>query len=162
MIQISRAVTEYIASHLSAASGLNATLSVLRRADPHSAAEIRSFLSRNVSAELLEKANQAAYPTVLVYCEKLNNTLKEKFRTFSGSARMTVEVRNSDDRLEVLDRTTLVYTDAVCALLSNMRGSWTENMMYAGGYEVTYSAVKAGGKHFVQSTKITFDVDVSQ
>ena len=75
---------------------------------------------------------------------------------------MTVEVRNSDDRLEVLDRTTLVYTDAVCALLSNMRGSWTENMMYAGGYEVTYSAVKAGGKHFVQSTKITFDVDVSQ
>lgn len=162
MVQISRTITEYLAAHLSATNGLNATLGALRVADPHSPGDIRSFLSRNVTAELLEKANQASYPSVLVYCEKLSNTLREKFRTFSGTARMTVEVRHSEDRVEALDRATLVYTDAICVLLSNMRGSWTENLMYAGGYEVIYSPVKAGGKHFVQSSKITFEVDVSQ
>lgn len=161
MIGISKEVTEYVASHLSAKGGINSELSALRRADPHSPADIRSFLSRNVAAELLEKTNQATYPSVLVYCEKLSNALQEKFRAFSGSARMSIEIRASDDRLEVLDRMTLVYTDAVCALLSSMRGMWTDKLMYNGGYEVTYQAVKTGGKHFMQATKITFDVDVS-
>lgn len=162
MIQISRTITEYVATHLSANTGLNAMLGALRVADAHSPGDIRSFISRNVAGELLEKANQASYPSVLVYCEKLNNTLREKFRVFSGTARMTVEVRHSEDRVEALDRATSLYTDVICAMLSNMRGPWTENLMYAGGYEVTYSAVKVGGKHFVQSSKITFEVDVSQ
>ncbi len=162
MVQISRTVTEYIAAHFSATNGLNAMLAALRVADPHSPGDIRSFISRNVPGDLLEKANQVSYPTVLVYCEKLSNTLREKFRVFSGTARMTVEIRHSEDRVEALDRATLVYTDAICALLSNMRGTWTANLMYAGGYEVTYQPVKAGGKHFVQSSKVTFEVDVSQ
>lgn len=161
MIEISKTITEYVALHLSAAHGLNSTLLLLRQTDSHSPVDIRSFITRNVSAELLEKANQAAYPSMLIYCEKLTNNLEEKFRTFSGRARMTLEIRNSDDRLEVLDRGTLVYADAVCAQLSSMRGTWTDNLMYNGGYEVTYQPVKPGGKHFVQTAKITFEVDVS-
>jgi hypothetical protein len=58
--------------------------------------------AQNVSAELVEKANLVHYPAVQVYCEKLVNDLREKFRSFSGTAQMAIEIRHSQDRLEGL------------------------------------------------------------
>jgi len=162
MGQISQEVTAYVLGQMSGKHGLNAGLCALRKTDPQAPAEVRSFLGRNVAGELMEKANQAHYPSVLVYCEKLSNTLREKFRTFSGTARITIEVRNSSDRLENLDRSSLIYADTVCGVLETMRGPWTDGLMYAGGYEVSYSPVKTGGRHFTQSTKVSFEVDVSE
>ena len=161
MIHIGRTVTEQVLRLLSGHSGVNASLDELAKTSEHVPAHIRSFLGMNVSPELLEKANQAQYPAVLVYCERLNNTLEEKFRTFAGQARVTVEIRNSEDRIEGVNRGSSIYADLICELLEKARGQWSDFFWFGGKYEVTYQAVKAGGKQFGQSTKVTFEVDVS-
>ena len=119
------------------------------------------LVARNVSAELAEKSTGVAYPAFFVYCEKLSNTLREKFRTFSGTARMTVEARASQDRLEGLEDRLHVYVDAVTNLLDASRGDWGQGMFYTGGYEVSFGAVKHGGKNFLQTAKVVFEIEIS-
>ena len=77
------------------------------------------------------------YPSLNVYCEKIANTLKEKFRSFSGSVQMTIEVRHSQDRLDGLQDALELYVDSVTQVLDAERGDWGSGMFYAGGYEVT-------------------------
>jgi len=116
---------------------------------------------RNVAAELAEKSAGAQYPAFLVYCEKLTNELREKFRTFSGTARMAIEARASQERLEGLEDRLHVYVDAVTSLLDGSRGDWGQGMFYTGGYEVTFGAAKNGGRNFLQTAKIVFEVEIS-
>ena len=79
-------------------------------------------MAQNASADISEKAGHAHYPALLVYCDKMSNTLKEKFRRFSGKAHMVVEVRHSQDRLDTIEANLQMYVDAVCALLDDSRG----------------------------------------
>lgn len=160
MAIIGQTVTDLLAGRLQSSTGINASLAGLRRPGTHSPADIKLFTGRNVGSELMEKSNQALYPALLIYCEKLSNTLIEKFRLFSGIARMVVELRNSEDRLEALD-STLIYTDVICSALDSLRGEWTTGVSYGGGYEVVFSPVRLGGRHFLQSARISFDVNVS-
>lgn len=102
------------------------------------------------------------YPIVTVYCEKITNVLREKFRTFSGTARLAMEVRVSQDRLDDIQRRLHLYVDAVTGVLERNRGDWGQGMFYAGGYEVGFGVVKHGGKNFVQSAKVSFDVEISR
>jgi hypothetical protein len=55
-----------------------------------------------------------------------------------------------------------LYVDAVTRVLDRSRGDWSEGMYYTGGYEVTFGAVKRGGKNFVQTAKVAFEVGVSR
>src|SRR5450755_3244866 len=119
-------------------------------------------LGRNVSPEIAEKSTGAVYPIFLVYCDKVNNALREKFRTFSGTARMTVEVRASQDRLEMLEQRLGVYVDAVTAVLDANRGDWGLGMFYTGGYDIALAPVRHGGRNFLQIAKVSFDVQVSR
>ena len=119
-------------------------------------------LPRNAPADVAERSLQAQYPTVLVYCDKVSNLLTEKFRSFSGKVHITVEVRQSQDRLEEIDRNSQLYCDAVCQLLDSARGNWGHGAFYTGGYEASFGAVKQGGRNFIQSTKIGFEVQVSK
>ena len=119
-------------------------------------------LGRNVSPEIAEKSTGAVYPTFHVYCDKVNNALREKFRTFSGTARMTVEVRASQDRLEMLEQRLGVYVDAVTAVLDGKRGDWGLGMFYTGGYDIAIAPVRHGGRNFLQVAKVSFDVQVSR
>jgi len=119
-------------------------------------------VARNVSAEIAEKSTGAVYPTFHVYCDKVNNLLREKFRTFSGTARMTVEVRASQDRLEILEQRLGVYVDAVTAVLDGNRGDWGLGMFYTGGYDIAIAPVRHGGRNFLQIAKVSFDVQVSR
>lgn len=96
-----------------------------------------------------------------MYCEKLVNALTEKSRSFSGAARMVVEVRHSHDRLENLQNALELYADAIAETLSASRGAWSSGMYYAGGYEVSFSAVKHGGRNFIQTAKIALEIGVS-
>ncbi len=118
-------------------------------------------LVRNVTAELAEKTAGVTYPAFYVYCEKLTNALREKFRTFSGTARLVIEARASQDRLEGLEDRLHVYVDAVTSLLDANRGDWGQGMFYTGGYEVSFGAVKHGGKNFLQAAKVAFEVEIS-
>jgi hypothetical protein len=96
-----------------------------------------------------------------VYCERVSNLLREKYRRFSGTVRMAIEIRDSRDRIEGLEDEVRYYADAVAQVLDSNRGDWGDGVFYPGGYEVTFGPVKQGGKNFLQSAKATFDLEVS-
>ena len=147
----------------SSTDGVNIRIGAIEQADASlTAPGIRSIVALNASVEIGEKTGHAHYPALLVYCDKLANTLKEKFRQFSGKAHMVVEVRCSQDRLEGLESATQMYVDAVCALLDDSRGDWGSGSFYAGGYDVSYEPVGRGGKNFLQRARVGFDIEVSK
>jgi hypothetical protein len=163
MAWVGSTVTAKVLGLLSAPPGLNSNLATLAEAEnlsfpPVAAAQL---LAQNVPAELAERSTDVKYPAVNIYCEKIVNQLVEKFRTFSGKAVMTIEVRVSQDRLDGLETQVQTYVDAVTQVLDQNRGDWGEGMFYTGGYEAAIGAVKHGGRNFIQIAKVTFDVGLS-
>ncbi len=149
---------------LGAPTGLGAMVAAIADAEDSALGPVspEQIIRQNMSAELSEKSIGAHYPLVQVWCEKLSNTLREKFRRFSGKAYMAVELRLSQDRVEGLERKIQLYTDAVMQVLDQSRGDWGEGLFYAGGYEAAFGAVKRGGRNFLQTAKVTFEVEVSE
>jgi hypothetical protein len=96
-----------------------------------------------------------------VYCEKLVNNQKEKFRTFSGFIQMAIDLRHSEDRVDHLQANLEIYADAVMAVLDQSAGDWGGGMFYGGGYQATFGPVKQGGRNFIQTVKISFEMGVS-
>jgi hypothetical protein len=147
----------------SASNGVNVRIGAIEAADSSlTAPGIRSMLALNASVDVSEKTGHAQYPALLVYCDRLSNSLREKFRQFSGRAHVVVEVRSSHDRIEGLENATELYADAVCALLDDSRGDWGNGLFYSGGYDVAYEPIGRGGKNFLQRAKVGFDIEVSK
>jgi hypothetical protein len=117
---------------------------------------------QNVAADLAERAGPLHYPAVHVYCEKVVNDLAEKFRTFSGSVHMTVELRYSQDRLDGLQDALEQGVEATAAALNAARGDWGDGMFYFGEYEIGFGPIKRGGRNFLQVAKVTFEIGVSR
>jgi hypothetical protein len=143
--------------------GVTARVAAIVSADAQlSSIGIKTIAAHNISVDVSEKTGHAQYPALLVYCDKLSNAMKEKFRRFSGKAHLVVEVRHSQEKLEALEAHTQVYVDAVCALLDEARGDWGEGSFYPGGYDVSYEPVVRGGRNLLQKAKVSFDVEVSK
>jgi hypothetical protein len=138
---------------LRAPTGLPACLAAIASRDNIGTVEIGTIqvLAQNIAADLAERSAGVQYPVFYVYCEKLKNNQREKFRT----------VRVSRDRLEDVGRLIELYAEAATNVLDLQRGNWGGGMYYTGGYEVVFGVVKHGGKNFIQSARVTFDVDVS-
>jgi hypothetical protein len=164
MAGLSGALTSIVVSKLtSTTGGVNVLIGPLDETNFNlQAIGIQNVVALNTSVEIGEKTGHVQYPALLVYCDKLSNTLKEKFRQFSGQAHMVVEVRHSQDVLTGIESNAEVYVDAVCALLDASRGDWGSGLFYAGGYDVGYETVGRGGKNFLQRAKVGFNVEVSK
>jgi hypothetical protein len=164
MAGLTGALTSTVVAKLSSdTDGVNLRVGAITKADTSVHAHgIRTILAQNASAEVSEKAGHAHYPALLVYCDKVSNTMKEKFRQFSGKAHVVVEIRHSQDLLESIEAVLQVYVDAVCALLDDSRGDWGSGAFYTGGYEVVYEPVARGGRNFLQRAKVGFEVEVSK
>jgi cell division protein ZapA (FtsZ GTPase activity inhibitor) len=164
MAGLSGALTSIVVSMLtSTADGVNVRIAAMEQADSSlQAVGLRTIIALNASVEISEKTGYVQYPALLVYCDKLSNTLKEKFRQFSGKVHAVVEVRNSQDKLDGIESSTEAYVDAVCALLDDSRGDWGSGLLYAGGYDVSYETVGRGGRNFLQRARVGFDVEVSK
>ena len=154
---VARKAVTRTADLLRAPAGLSASL---REAVPE--AELPQIVTQNVAADLAERALEWRYPLVLVYCERIRNELIEKFRSFSGPARMVVEVRLTHDRLDGLDEVTEAYIDAVTQVLDRSRGDWGGGMYYGGGYEADFGAVRRGGRGFLRAAAVKFEIHVSK
>jgi hypothetical protein len=163
MAAIARAATEKVAGILAADTGLPFAVASLRESEAAELPAIESaqVLAQNIAYEVAEKKPGVTYPAVYVYCERLVNQLKEKFRTFSGKAEMAAEVRVSHDRLETLSRDLELYASAVAGVLDAQRGDWGGGMFYTGGYKIEFGPVKRGGRNFIQTATISFELDVS-
>lgn len=120
------------------------------------------IFGQNVPSELAEKGQTFRYPALYVYCDKVQNPLREKFRLFSGKARLNIEVRMSKERLDGLEYLLHLYVDAITQVLLQSRGDWGQGICYSGEYEVQFSAAKQGGTNYIQSAKIILEVGVSQ
>jgi hypothetical protein len=163
MIGIGGTTSAKVLQLLIAPEGLNASIGTLTASTGFLVPQIpeQHIFTDNVSSDLAETTVGAKYTAVYVYCEKIANVLREKFRGFSGRIQMAVEVRVSQDRLEGLDKKLQLYTDAVTQVLGQSRGDWGQGLFYAGAYEVNFSAVKHGGRNFIKAGKIIFQVDAS-
>ncbi len=144
-------------------AGLNTTIAALAAEEGLQIPAINGgqIITENVSVELAEKSGDAKRNAALIYCDTIHNTLREKFRTFSGRISLTVEVRVTHDRLEGVDGTLRIYADAVGQILNQNRGDWGTGLFYGGGYEASFAAVKHGGRNFIQIAKVNFEVDAS-
>jgi hypothetical protein len=160
----SRAATQKVVGLLTApATGLPYTLAAIAEQQQAPAITIgaNQIVTQNVASEVAERTAGVKYPAVYVYCEGLTNSLKEKFRTFSGQAHMAIETRVSHEHMERLAGDLQLFASAATEVLDKSRGDWGEGMFYTGGYKVEFGAVKRGGKNFIQTVKIAFDVEVS-
>jgi hypothetical protein len=164
MTGIAKSAAGKVLARLTAPAGLNATLAAVSAGESEEPVKIgaQQMVPQNVPAELAERSGLAQYPAVHVYCEKLANEQREKFRAFSGTAKMAIEVRCTQDRLEGIEGTVQMYAEAVTRVLEVSRGDWNDGMFYGGGYEVVFGQVKRGGRNFVQTAKVTFEVGVSR
>jgi hypothetical protein len=121
----------------------------------------KQIYAQNVAQALVERAVDLKYPALLVYCDKMSNDLREKFRTFSGKAAMVVEVRVSQDRIDGLENQLQTYVDVVTRILDQNRGDWGNGVFYTGGYQAAFGQMEHGGRNFIQTGKIAFEVAVS-
>lgn len=164
MQPLGSAATAAVINMLTDGSGINANLASLSSPDSQlvQTIEAAQVHDQNIAADLAERSTIAKYPALYVYCDRLLNNQAEKFRSFSGTAQMTIEIRHSKDRLDDLQTALQLYVDSVSSVLAQAQGDWGNGMFYAGGYEVTFGPVKHGGRNFLQVGKISFQVQVSR
>ena len=162
--KIGSAVTSKVLERITGPAGLDAGLGALTQSERDFAGVVPAAQVRaqNVAVDIAERATGVKYPAVNVYCEKIVNDLREKFRSFSGRVTMTIELRQSQDRLDGIQDRLELYVDAAMQMLQGSRGDWGDGMFYGGQYEVSYGAVKQGGKNFTQVAKVTFEIGVSR
>jgi hypothetical protein len=117
-------------------------------------------LTGNVPLDLIERA-PSSYPSIQVYCEKVSNGQREKFRTFSGKAQLIVEIRASADQISTTELLLQSYTDSVLQVLNSNKGDWGGGRFYGGAYEVTFGAMKRGGLNYLQVARVAISLDIT-
>ena len=163
MLLIAGTSTQKVVGVLAGGSGLPAALEALTTQQGLTLPAIAAhqIIAQNVAPEVSDQSTVNKYPLVYVYCTKVVNQLREKFRTFSGDAQMIVEARVSQDRLDQIETNLQAYVDAITQVLDNCRGDWGDGMFFDGGYEVTFGGVKHGGRNFLQIAKVSFALEIS-
>jgi hypothetical protein len=121
---------------------------------------VTSTLKLSAQVDAYGKAFPIRYPVASLYCQRLRNTQIEKFRMFSGTASLVLEIRVSGTRVEDLDTSLNSYVDAACQVLEASRGPWAGIGSYAGTYDVKFQAARPGGKQFTKSAQIEFDIQI--
>jgi hypothetical protein len=120
-----------------------------------------NLLEQHIGMDLAEKATHQHYPSVHIYCEKVQNGLKEKFRRFSGTATLVVDVRVSHEHVGDLQQQLQVYVQSVTDVLDINRGNWGAGVYFTGAYEITYSPARRGGKNFTQAAQVRLNVQIN-
>jgi hypothetical protein len=123
---------------------------------------VSSILKLSAPLDAYEKTASVGYPVATIYCDRLKNTLAEKYRMLSGSATLVVELRVSGARVEDLDTQLNSYVQAACGVLEATRGPWTDIGTYTGTYDIKFQSAKPGGKQFTKSAHIEFDIHISR
>lgn len=162
MLSVCTTATDSVWSLLTARDGLSAQLGLLRQSgvlasDSDAAVAVERG---HYSSELADRAKGAKYPHVVVYCVRVENSLRQKFQTFSGRVDLVIEIRHSSDRLERLESEVQVYLEAILNVITRKRGDWGEGVYFSGRYDVRFEAVGRGGKNFSQIATVGLSLEV--
>ncbi|MBA3975574.1 MAG: hypothetical protein C0504_15310 [Candidatus Solibacter sp.] len=147
-----------------AADGLPASIAMMRSSpeEAEAAIEERQLGTLQAPSELHDKTGKTAYPAYQVYVERVRNKMTEKFRRFSGTVEVVVEVRMSQDRLEGLTERVQFFADAVTDVVERNRGCVEEGVYLPGTYEVSFEPVKKGGLNVMQTARVKCELEVSR
>ena len=115
----------------------------------------------SASADIADKDVQLTYPRVCIYSAQVKNTQVEKFRSFSGTVAVAAEVWSSANLVQDTDQCLHYYLEAVTSILRANLGDWGDGVFFSGAYDVQLQAPKAGGFGYVESAKITCNLNVS-
>ena len=140
--------------------GINGQLASIGTSNP--LAPLHGILRLSAALDNYEKAAPLRYPAATVYLQKIKNNQTERFRLFSGTGTLVIEIRVSGDRAEELEATLNSYVQATCQVLESSRGAWTEVGTYAGGYEVKFQPLRPGGRQFIKSAQIEFEIQINR
>jgi hypothetical protein len=162
--KISVDAADTLLSLLRSSQGIPAAIAEIKSRDAMTVPELgeSQMLPGHVGGNLAEEGRGFQYPILYVYCDKVKNAHVEKFRKFSGTARLNIEIRVSGTRVEGLERDLATYVDAVTEVLHRCEGDWGLGLSFSGAYEVGIEAVQQGAKNFRQTAKVVLEVDVSQ
>ncbi len=163
MAQVGSEVREKLIGILTGGAGLDLQIGQISEVSGVSLDTLTAeqVLSQNIAPELAEKSTKVRYPALYVYTARIQNQLKEKFRRFSGTAEVVMELRITHEHANNLERDLQLYLEAVTSILDNSRGDWGGGMFFSGAYEITLGPIKPGGKNYVQTAKVKCEVNVS-
>ena len=164
MASLCLAALEKLRDALLAGDGANMTLTTIAARDRVHLPALtgQSVLIQNVPAKLADENNATVYPAVYLYCDRMENTLIEKFTRFSGRIFVVADVRVSGERIAGLDEDLGRYTEAVREVLGAHQGQWTENLAYSGAYDVRFREVELGGRNFIQTAHIEIELQAHE
>jgi len=115
----------------------------------------------SADADTADRRQQISYPRIAVYTDRIVNNLREKFRTQSGTASVTIAIAASADLVDQVEQWMHFYIEAVTNVLRQNIGDWGSGMFFPGTYEVQLQPPKPGGSGFVQHANVTCVVSVS-
>jgi hypothetical protein len=104
---------------------------------------------------------QLTYPRVCIYSTQVANNQREKFRTFSGVVAVVADVWSSASLEQQTELALHFYVEGISALLRSSIGDWGDGCRYSGIYDVRMQTPKTGGEGFVQSARVTCNLEVS-
>ena len=115
----------------------------------------------SASPELADANIELTYPRVCLYATGVNNSLMEKFMSFSGTITVAIEIWASADLVTECDLWMHYYLGAVAKILEQNRGDWGDGFYFSGLYQAQIQSPKVGGLGFVRSAKLNCTVNAS-
>jgi hypothetical protein len=104
---------------------------------------------------------QLSYPRVCVYSNQVANNQREKFRSFSGVVAVVADIWSSASLEQQTELGLHFYVEGISSLLRSRIGDWGDGCRYSGIYDVRMQTPKTGGAGFVQSARVTCNLEVS-
>jgi hypothetical protein len=116
----------------------------------------------SASPDLGDKAVQLTYSRVCLYSAGLRNTRLEKFRSLSGSIAVVADIWASANLVDEVDEWIHFYVEAITNILGQNIGDWGDGIFFSGAYDVQFQIPKVGGIGYVESAKLTCNLNISR
>ncbi|MEZ5365150.1 MAG: hypothetical protein R2748_23190 [Bryobacterales bacterium] len=113
-----------------------------------------NVILRRAAPDFQDENDETVYPAVLVYCERLENRLEQKFTAFSGRLYLVVDILVTGQTLDSIDGDAERAVEAVMDLLAENHGQWTENVAFDGRLEVDFDAAKRGAVNYLGRARV--------
>jgi hypothetical protein len=144
--------------------GIQAQLADLQKASgtPATIVKPEQVVRGYVQPDKLKTGDAGRYPLFQLYCDKIENQMREKFVAFSGTVFLTIEIQVSHEHAQNLTAALHQYTDAVTKTIEDSRGNLASGTFLSGRYTVTFDPPKSGGLRFVQIARVSCPVEISR
>jgi hypothetical protein len=116
----------------------------------------------STGAEMADRDLQLTYPRISLYSTTIKNMQIEKFRSLSGTISVTAEIWASASLLQETDYWIHFYVEGMTEILRQHIGDLGDGIFFPGAYEVQFQQPKVGGFGWVESAKVSCDLNVSR